>query len=74
MLSLCHRQLVLIRHLDPELVGGLRGLGLTVCKECPVCWRVGGRVEGHVVGHDGGEEVMSQRWLMIDVYNWIEWR
>ena len=78
-MSLYHGSLVLIGHFDPELVGGgWWDFGLTVCEENPGGWRVGGRVDCHVVdqvvGHDGGQEVMWLRWLMDDVYKWVERR
>ena len=73
MLSLRHGLLVSIRHLDPELVvGGSWAVGLTVCEESPAIWRVGGRVEDHVVGHDREQEDMRLIWLMGEVYERFE--
>ena len=73
MLSLRHGLLVSIGHLDPELVvGGSWAVGLTVGEESPALWRVGGRVEDHVVGHDGDQKGMLLLWLMNDVYERFE--
>lgn len=37
------------------------------CEETPDGRRVGRRVKGHVVDHDGGREMMLLRWLISDV-------
>ena len=71
MLSLYHGFIVSIRHFGPELVfGGSFWLGLKACKGTPMAWRVGRRVEDHVVGRHGGRHGGLEVISIVDEYKW----